>query len=523
MARMRVRCEKCSVAFRPIYHEWGEACPLDQTQQAEPTSDSEAAETTTVRVASATYSDDGQSEPAQGGSLDVEELQNLPPTGHVAGDSTVSSGDSGGDSGGMSDQASSGQGSGSGGGQFGAPRPQEGAQGQQDSDQQGGNSEPLLDSLIRRIAREEASGLDQMQGEAIVAFVNDEVHNVKVQAIDAITQVGSAFEERVNAIESKVGQMVDEAIASLPGGTGGGTVTVTIVKPDGSATKVDGQHFMFPVLLRLMTARLNAYLVGGAGSGKTHSVSVAAEALGLGFYPKSMGPTTQAHELLGYMDAGGNYVPGLLWKPWTEGGVLLLDEIDAASAAAVTTLNSALANGYCSFPHGVYPKHPDCVFVAAGNTFGRGADRMYVGRTQLDAASLNRFFQLEWDYDERFELDLVYAMSGARGTRESGRRSVLYKNPLADDKRPQEAANYVDYALDVREAVSTLNIRTVVGTRDLVEGTTAIMRGGFRVGEVARMRFLAGLSVDDRKKIAQNVTRIRQGRGSTQAAEEDEE
>src|SRR4051812_32550702 len=62
-----------------------------------------------------------------------------------------------------------------------------------------------------------------------------------------------------------------------------------------------------------------------------------------------------------------------------------------------------MANGYCSFPCGMAKRHADAIFVVSGNTFGTGADAVYVGRTQLDAATLNRFVTIEWDYDEGFE------------------------------------------------------------------------------------------------------------------------
>src|SRR5688572_1560316 len=43
----------------------------------------------------------------------------------------------------------------------------------------------------------------------------------------------------------------------------------------------------------------------------------------------------------------------------TEGGVLCLDEIDNSNPSVLTVLNSALANGYCSFPNGMPAKHKD--------------------------------------------------------------------------------------------------------------------------------------------------------------------
>lgn len=48
-------------------------------------------------------------------------------------------------------------------------------------------------------------------------------------------------------------------------------------------------------------------------------------------------------------------------------------------------------------------RHADLIAVAAGNTYGRGTDRHYVGRNQLDAATLDRFHTFAIDYDESLE------------------------------------------------------------------------------------------------------------------------
>jgi MoxR-like ATPase len=83
--------------------------------------------------------------------------------------------------------------------------------------------------------------------------------------------------------------------------------------------------------------------------------------------------------------------------------VFLLDELDASIPETLTMLNEALANGYFPFPTGKVDAHPDFHCLAAGNTFGTGADNEYTGRYQIDAATLNRFGVIRVDYDERIE------------------------------------------------------------------------------------------------------------------------
>lgn len=80
---------------------------------------------------------------------------------------------------------------------------------------------------------------------------------------------------------------------------------------------------------------------------------------------------------------------------YENGGVFCADEIDAADASVLLVFNAALANGYLPLPDRtdspIARKHPDFVFIGCANTWGRGADRMYVGRNRLDEATLDRF------------------------------------------------------------------------------------------------------------------------------------
>ena len=47
------------------------------------------------------------------------------------------------------------------------------------------------------------------------------------------------------------------------------------------------------------------------------------------------------------------------------------------------------------------------MFIAAGNTTGAGADMKFVGRNQLDGATLDRFVFVFWEYDEDFEVHVA--------------------------------------------------------------------------------------------------------------------
>jgi cobaltochelatase CobS len=182
---------------------------------------------------------------------------------------------------------------------------------------------------------------------------------------------------------------------------------IQIKVADKPAVKLDRQHKAFDDLLMVSAQGINSMLVGPAGSGKTTAAKNIAKALNRDFASISFGPMTMQSQLLGYEDAHGVYHETLFVKAFRDGGVFLGDEMDAASAAVLVTINMALANGEMATPAGMIKKHQDFVFIAGANTFGTGADRQYVGRAQLDAATLDRFCFIAWDYDETLEANLA--------------------------------------------------------------------------------------------------------------------
>jgi MoxR-like ATPase len=195
----------------------------------------------------------------------------------------------------------------------------------------------------------------------------------------------------------------------------------------GDRVEVGTQHEMFETLLTLISVRLNALLVGPAGSGKTTAAEKVAESLGLKYYSISVGMQTSKTEFFGYMDATGKYVRTLFREAFEKGGVFLLDELDAGNANVIVSINQALANGQCAFPDGMVNKHEDFVIVASANTFGHGASREYVGRCQLDAATLDRFMPIDWNYDEKLETSLCADKQWLRIVRAIRKNAADYK------------------------------------------------------------------------------------------------
>lgn len=119
-------------------------------------------------------------------------------------------------------------------------------------------------------------------------------------------------------------------------------------------------HSAFETVIKVLTSakriNKNIMLVGQAGSGKTSLCKDVADALELEYYPMSVGVQTTKSDLLGFINAKGDYITTPIRQAFENGGVLLLDEFDATHAGVVTILNSLLANETCSFPDKIIKK-----------------------------------------------------------------------------------------------------------------------------------------------------------------------
>jgi cobaltochelatase CobS len=207
------------------------------------------------------------------------------------------------------------------------------------------------------------------------------------------------------------------------------------------------RHTMADTLLTITAQGIPAYIAGPAGSGKTTAAEQVAHALGATFYVQ--GAASGAHEFLGFVDAHGAYQTTPFRHAFENGGVFLADEIDGSDAGALLVINSALANGHMAFPDSPRPvvRHDDFRMIAAANTFGTGADRLYVGRSQLDAATLDRFAFISWNYDEALERQL------------SGNEAWAHR------------------VQNIRASVARLNMRHVVSPRATINGAKLIAAG----------------------------------------------
>lgn len=223
------------------------------------------------------------------------------------------------------------------------------------------------------------------------------------------TGFGILLDEINNAIEGQITEKLLEAKKEIQAELDNlHSQQPTVVIQGRKKAEIKGlKHKQLDTLLKVVGIDQNALLVGSAGSGKTKAGQQVAEALKLDFYAISVGLQTSKSDILGYMDANGKYVQTEFRKAYEKGGVFLMDEIDAGNSNVLIVLNSALANGLCAFPDKMVEKHKDFRFIGTANTYGGGANRQYVGRNQLDSATLDRFTIIDWEIDETLEKNLI--------------------------------------------------------------------------------------------------------------------
>ena len=155
---------------------------------------------------------------------------------------------------------------------------------------------------------------------------------------------------------------------------------------------------------------MNTLLVGPAGCGKTTLAEQVAEATGLRFGYISLTMGASETWIVGRWTAKGEFINAEFTEFYKNGGVFLLDEVDAADANLLMLINTALSQPYMLNPMTgeKMAKHKDFICVAAANTFGKGGNAVYTGRNRLDFAFLNRFAcgVIEMDYVESIEKQL---------------------------------------------------------------------------------------------------------------------
>lgn len=234
--------------------------------------------------------------------------------------------------------------------------------------------------------------MEDLKNFKVGAMMSYENYLIKVSEVDENAQLISAAV--FNKSTSKVDMLNNVALKEL-------WKIVGYIPQSGEI-----RHQKFGEILLALQKDEPVYLYGAAGSGKNVVAQQLANELGLQFYFSNC--ITLKHEIEGYGNAVGELVGTPFFDAFTKGGLFMFDEFDASAPEAVIVLNAALANGYYNFPViGNVEKHKDFRVIAAGNTTGRGANEVYNGRSKIDAATLDRFTAIRFEYDPNVERKLA--------------------------------------------------------------------------------------------------------------------
>jgi hypothetical protein len=300
-------------------------------------------------------------------------------------------------------------------------------------------------------------------------------------AVHALQAVLATLIPKQGLDEPRVREIAAEEAAKLP------SAKVEIQVADLPKVQMARQHAQFPLLLLAAANDVPVMLVGPAGSGKTSAAVAASHALGVKFGCLSVNPQTSKSDLFGYKDAGGTYHSSLFADCYGSGGVFLLDEIDAGNPGVLTGMNATAAGNVMPTQGGMIARHEQFRLVAAANTFGQGADRQYVGRNQLDAATLDRFFVLEWNIDPGLEAACV-GLNRPSETLDIGRGGIM------------STEAWFERVAAVRAAIAAEKVRAVVSPRATILGDR-LARAGMGRHWLEEGLLWKGMDTDSRKRV----------------------
>ena len=103
-----------------------------------------------------------------------------------------------------------------------------------------------------------------------------------------------------------------------------------------------------------------------------------------------------------------------------------------------------------------------------------GASAEYVGRNQLDAATLDRFVQIKFDYDPEVETQLAYSPE-------------MYT--FITDLRKSIAKNDVRYIVSMRATINATKLADLLSPEELIDNV-----------------ILKGMEVDDRRILLNDLS-----------------
>lgn len=372
--------------------------------------------------------------------------------------------------------------------------------------QQGMASEKQRDTMANIVARGEAQRNTYLSANSTTVPINNsqsEPQTMNNTSTSTAAPVTSSVQAALDILAGALAQQqqqppaLDEAaiIALIQQHSATpSTVNINVAFQNHIAVATNAlAHWKMPLLVSALAAGVNVMLVGSAGTGKTHAVKLAAELLGLGF--KFTGAIDSPYKLTGFTDAQGRVVRTPFRDAVENGEVFLQDEADGCLPGALLPINAVASNGICDFPDTIVKAHENFRLVMACNTYGRGADRQYVGRNQQDAAVLDRYCVIPWDVDAALEAGLVGLPRPANAP------APIHIVPIHDAAQQQKlAALWLARVQSVRGKIERHKVRHVVSPRATVMGTK-LLCAGWGWADVEEACIFKGLDSDTRAKI----------------------
>ena len=308
------------------------------------------------------------------------------------------------------------------------------------------HSKAMIEEPVKGVHGGSRVEIDTSKLEGILSGLKSSIEDMKkptsleTEMINAIISKGKDLASKELEIElvERLDSFIKETYGAIP-------TRIEIKIADNVRVGEGFYHKKFKDICTMVQNGIPVMLTGPAGTGKNHTLMQVADALGLDFYYTSS--VTQEYKLTGYEDANGKYHETEFYRAFTKGGLFMLDEVDASSPDVLVLLNGAIANGYFDFPNERASAHKDFRVVCAGNTFGTGADMIYVGRNVLDGATLDRFVVIQMDYDSDVEQMLC---------------------PDTD---------LYDFVTRVRREIKKNSLRMLVGMRASINGYKSIQTG----------------------------------------------
>ena len=299
-----------------------------------------------------------------------------------------------------------------------------------------------------------------------------EQNNAAVQALDGLAQAMLGSVQPL--IDAQIAKEIEAQKAKI------GIRRHEIIINGETRAEIKGKvHPMFDKVLKLVSAGLHPLLIGPAGCGKTKLAADIARALKLSFGSISGSAGASESQLIGRLMPTGDggrfeYHCSPFVKQYEQGGAFLFDEMDAFDPNMVLVVNQALSNGgfFVEARHTspFVKRHETAVLMGAANTWGNGADMIYVGRNQLDGSTLDRFYPVFMDYDRDIEAE--YAPS-----------------------------NVCSWVWSIREKATASRLRRIVSTR-MIQKAGAAIDAGLSFAEV-KSDLLNGWSKDELAKIGE--------------------